>query len=215
MLTARPASSMTAREPSDERDREGQNPYREDVRVTGEDGNPYTAPLSRPASDAFAKHYNLATRGDRLGGVIIDWLFGVACLVPGFVVAALSDSTNNPSLEPVAGLLVFIGMIAPAAIQWTLITRTSQSVGKRVVQTRIIQLDGSPPGFLHGVFLRSWVLGLTCMCYPVGGIVYLVDALAIFGEKRQCLHDMIASTLVISDKETSANVGSPRSQPDA
>ena len=81
-----------------------------------------------------------------------------------------------------------------ASYQWYLVATTGQSLAKRWFGIKIVRLDGSLPGFVNGVLLRSWVLhALNAVCNFVG----LIDALMIFGEQSRCLHDLIAGTKVI------------------
>jgi uncharacterized RDD family membrane protein YckC len=82
---------------------------------------------------------------------------------------------------------------------------SGQSIGKKLTRIRIVRIGSREPvGFLYGVFLREWVLGLIqapsacCICLaPIPMIVSLVDACWIFGEERRCLHDLIAKTHVV------------------
>ena len=46
--------------------------------------------------------------------------------------------------------------------------------------------------------MRSWVPGFIGLIPIVGGIFPWVDALFIFGDEQQCVHDKIAGTKVIS-----------------
>ena len=55
-----------------------------------------------------------------------------------------------------------------------LITTSGQSIGKKLVKTRIIREDGSPVDFVSGVVLRAWIIGFVSMIPFVGGIVALV-----------------------------------------
>ena len=176
---------------------EGANPYRDDVPIRQ---NPYAAPLtsSELLTDAV-RRFNLASRGDRFLGMMIDWFFSVLCMVPGMICAGLADSLGSDMLSSIAGFLMLGGVAVYFGIQWYLITVRAQSVGKWAMNTRIITLQGGPPGFVTGVILRNWILGFTCLCYPIGFLITIVDGLVIFGENRQCLHDMIASTLVVKD----------------
>lgn len=179
-----------------------ENPYRD---APEEPPNPYASPHTSGSPELYfyGRKYNLASRGDRFLGALLDWVCFIAAVAPGFAVSAIANAANAQVLEPLGGLVVFGGFVAYHGIQWYLITTTAQSLGKRMMNMRIITTSGMPPGFVHGVILRNWTLGFTCICYPVGGILWLVDGLVIFTENRQCLHDLIASTLVVSEKTTS------------
>lgn len=152
--------------------------------------NPY-APPSAAVDTAWANptpalHQPLAERGTRLGAAIVD---GMLYVVP----AIFAGIGFGAELIPL-GLLGFVGIFALAIYQWYLISTTGQSLAKKWMGIRIVMEDGSPVDFVHGVLLRSWVIGVANQIIPFFG---LVDALMIFGEQRRCLHDHIASTKVI------------------
>lgn len=153
--------------------------------------NPYAPPSSQAelyAMPSFdASEVPLAERGTRLGASIIDGLLMAACAgLPAAIGAAASMEAA------IAGGVV--GYLAIAIYQWYLISTTGQSLAKKWMGIRVVKLDGSLPGFLHGVVLRVWVIGFIA---GLVGFVGLIDALLIFGDERRCLHDYIASTKVV------------------
>lgn len=162
--------------------------------------NPYappTASVDQAAATADEQDYVLASRGARFLGAFLDNLVLVALLIPTFF---LFDPPRivgggNPLLQIYTTMavpfLIYVG------IQWTLIATSGQSIGKKILGTKIVRLDGSPCGFVHGVILRSWIIGALGMIPYIGSIVGLVNALMIFGEEKRCGHDMIAGTRVI------------------
>lgn len=86
------------------------------------------------------------------------------------------------------------GLLAVSAVQWWLVVRDGQSVGKRWLDIRIVRTNGTLPGFYYGIAVRSWlplVLGLTC------GLFRLVDLLSILRQDRRTLHDHLAGTRVV------------------
>ena len=159
--------------------------------------NPYAAPAETASGGIdYAQQHNLASRPLRLAGEIIDWaLYGLST-IPAVGVFGYADAQNNDALSGIGALLLFGGLILVGLVNWILISVSGQSLAKRLLGMRIVKTDGQLPGFLHGVLLRSWVLSLICACYPIGIIVYVIDGLFVFGVKRQCLHDLIANTLV-------------------
>jgi uncharacterized RDD family membrane protein YckC len=104
--------------------------------------------------------------------------------------------------------------LLPTAVQWALIARSGQSLGKKAVGTVIVTTEGSTAGFLHGVLLRDapWLaLGFvnralmsfassatfaTAFGYGVMALA-VVDCIFIFRSDRRCVHDHIASTNVV------------------
>ena len=139
----------------------------------------------------------LADRDQRLMAAITDGLLLIVSVAAGLAIA--SQFMAMDLADPDAGLRVqvaaLISSIPMNVLQWYLITKSGQTIGKKMQRIQIARMDGKPVGFVHGVALRSWVLGavrfiVTCM--PI------LDCLYIFREDRRCLHDLIADTQVIA-----------------
>jgi uncharacterized RDD family membrane protein YckC len=136
-----------------------------------------------PAADIAARG-DLAGRWTRLGAVLID----VVLLYCPIVVWQASS-------PEAAGVLIGLWWLIVLIVQVVLLTRSGQTVGKRLVGIRIVNKDtGQNGGFVPNVLLRGLVNGLLNVI-PLYG---LVDALFIFREDRRCLHDLIANTIVVS-----------------
>lgn len=168
--------------------------------------NPYAAPAPS-ASEQFL-HTQIASRGLRLGGFMLDGLFGLLAFSPGFVAVAIGESSRSSAGEEalaiLAALLMLTFICALVGVNWYFISTRGQSLGKMVVGTRIARKeDLGMPGFVRGVILRAWVpgflMGLPC---GLGFIFFLVDSLWITSEDAQCLHDLIANTVVIYADES-------------
>ena len=83
-------------------------------------------------------------------------------------------------------------------LQIYLLCTRSQSVGKICMGTLIVdQRTGKRAGAVSCVLLRFFLHGVITSIPNVGSIYALVDALFIFRQDRRCLHDMIASTVVV------------------
>jgi uncharacterized RDD family membrane protein YckC len=97
------------------------------------------------------------------------------------------------------GIGVSVLMVLAFSIyQWYLIATTGQTLAKRWLGIMIVRTDGSPCGFVNGVLLRNWVIYVLLSFLPfVNYLVWLIDALMIFGDERRCLHDHIAGTRVV------------------
>lgn len=179
-------------------DQTSDNPYRQDP------ANPYQMRTQFPATTEWTGPGQLAPLSDRFIGVVIDYAFAIICVIPGFVLVGVGDNANNEIVQQIGAAILFVGLLAQVITQWVLISTRGQSVGKIVMKTRIVTLSGAAPGFMHGVVLRIILFGLlttpACICYPLYVIAPVVDGLFILGERRQCLHDMVASTYVVSDK---------------
>ena len=164
--------------------------------------NPYAPPraIVRDIADPSALAIP-AERGTRLGASILDGIvFGAMVYVPmlfgaivsGATAGAIGESSSNPMA--VVGLVVAaIGFIVWCWLTITYMVRNGQSIGKKLVGIKVVRTDGSPASLGRLIWLRNVVNGLISIV-PLYGFV---DALFIFGESRQCLHDKIADTVVL------------------
>ncbi len=82
----------------------------------------------------------------------------------------------------------------PIALYAWMVTKSGQTPGKKFCKIRIVTSDTKQlPGFVKGVLIRSWA---SQVLYSIP-LVGLIGVLMIFGSKRQCLHDVMAGTIVV------------------
>lgn len=167
--------------------------------------NPFLAATNAATN---SKPPELAGRGRRLSAVVIDgFIVAVAC-APGLVWLVSSLGDLHPGSEhstpadilPLIGaplLVVLLPLLALLIYQTWLLSVRGQTIGKRLLDIRIIRMNGDNPGFVHAVLLRSFVMQLLGAIPIVGGIIALVDPLLIFRADRRCLHDLLADTQVV------------------
>jgi uncharacterized RDD family membrane protein YckC len=166
------------------------------------DDNPFAASDANPfrATDPWADSDDLellkADRGQCFIGALVDGFLPLVLVVPAVGGAILVGS--NLDADAMEGLfyLAYLGSMLPfSLLNWYLIVTRGQTLGKMAVGTRIVTEDGAPVDFVKGVILRNWVIAfINGLC----GIASLIDALMIFGETKQCGHDMIAKTIVVN-----------------
>ncbi len=123
----------------------------------------------------------LAGRGERLAAAIVD---GIALL---FVLYGF------PLIGTGFGFTFFM-LLCLAGIQIYLLTTSGQTIGKKLLNIRIVKYDDeSDGGFVTNVLLRGVVNGV------IGIVPFyaIVDVLFIFRDDQRCIHDLIASTKVI------------------
>lgn len=158
------------------------------------------APPSAEVADVSARgEGQLAGRGARLGGAIID---GLILLGLWWLVSVLTPwNIFSPKMAE-AGFLALIGMqllglLLFAIVNGYLLMTRGQTIGKKLLGMRIVRPNGSAatPGRIIGLrYAVGWLLS----ALPVFGMVYaLVDCLMIFRTDRRCLHDLIADTIVV------------------
>jgi uncharacterized RDD family membrane protein YckC len=141
----------------------------------------------------------LAGRGARAWAATIDGLIGIVLALPligsGLYVYFRHQPANG--LLGAAGLVTSIAFIVWAIITIRFVRQNGQSIGKRMMDIKVVRNDGSPASLGRIFWLRNVVASLPG-AIPYAGYIYrLVDILLIFGEQRRCVHDRIADTIVI------------------
>jgi uncharacterized RDD family membrane protein YckC len=140
----------------------------------------------------------LASLGARFNGHLLDvMLFGVP-LVP-LLLGQILDPRGGALfwILCAAGVLGILGVFG-LNLYW--LRQSGQSIGKRVLRTRIVMLDGSPAPLWRIVFLRMLPLGVAAAglsLVPPGNLAILIDGAVIFGNERRCIHDYLAGTKVV------------------
>ena len=164
--------------------------------------NPYAPPQAvvRDIADPSALTAP-AGRGIRLGATTLDSIiFAAMVYAPvllasaggGAMAAAGSEGSSNVMLAAGSGLAV-VGFTVWCWLTITYVSRNGQSIGKKLLGIKVVRSDGSPVSLGRLFWLRNVVNGLFSLI-PLYGFA---DAISIFGESRQCLHDRIAGTIVL------------------
>lgn len=161
--------------------------------------NPYQAPdahIQVPAETAG----ELASRGSRFGAAMIDGIISLIFVVPlmlVFGIWAAMTAGQEPSLSAMTGYVVS-AMTAYLLINGYLLHSRGQSVGKKLMGIRIVDMQGNNPGLVKLFFVRYVAMSLVWMLPLVGGLLGLIDVLMIFKGDRRCGHDMVAGTQVVN-----------------
>jgi uncharacterized RDD family membrane protein YckC len=171
---------------------------------SGASSNPYLAPKATVADVVAAPGENvLAGRLTRLGASIIDGLiqFLVVLLImsPIFSNRGFEGITvwmrENPFLSPV--LSAVIGFAVYSAVNFHLLRKNSQTIGKYLCGIKIVRSDGSTADVQRILFYRYLPVVIASQVPVIGGLIVFIDPLFSFRESRKCLHDEIADTIVI------------------
>src|SRR5262245_27073920 len=164
--------------------------------------NPYAPPRAAVRDIADPNERAVpADRGTRLGAAILDGIiFAGLVYVPlfagtiiGSIVGRASGGENAAAALGVGGLLTLVGFIIWCWLTIRFVKANGQSIAKRILGIKVVRSDGSPASLGRVFWLRNIVNALISII-PLYGPV---DALFIFGESRQCLHDKIADTVVV------------------
>ena len=172
--------------------------------------NAYAPPKANVADVSPGDELTLASRLARLGaaildGIIIGALVYTPLVVSGAMGAAMAEimRSQNPmafwgvffSGAGAVSLLLFIGW---AVITFRLVAANGQTIAKKLVGIKVVRSDGSRATVGRIFWLRNVVNTLISMIPLIGSFYALIDSLFIFTERKQCLHDKIADTIVVN-----------------
>jgi uncharacterized RDD family membrane protein YckC len=157
------------------------------------------APPTAAVADVSDGGVALAGRGTRLAAAIIDGSILLALLwLAGKVTPwnVFDEGMADAGFLKLVGMQVMAIALYMLVNGWLLASR-GQTVGKLALGLRIVRSDGSQADALRLIGVRYALCWLAAAIPFAGNIFSLVDALAIFRESRQCLHDTIADTIVV------------------
>jgi uncharacterized RDD family membrane protein YckC len=178
--------------------------------------NPYQSPnnsagvssISKPGAATTENH--AASRWLRLFAAMIDGWILTASRAPSLIIFAM-EPRNYKAAYSWDEIVKAAQGISPSyaewaifwsvnVVQWTLIANTGQSIGKRLLGTRIVRTeDDCNAGLLRAVILRHWLpLAIIYVAPPAIGLAfYYIDVCWIFLLPSRCLHDIFSGTRVI------------------
>jgi uncharacterized RDD family membrane protein YckC len=164
--------------------------------------NPY-APPRAAVLDIADPHASAvpADRGTRLGATMLDGIIFAVMVWAPFTMAAMAGGAAGRvtgggtagAILVVCVVVALVGFIAWCWLTIKYVKRNGQSIAKKLLAVKVVRTDGSAVSLGRVFWLRNIVNGLISIV-PLYG---LVDALFIFGESRQCLHDKLADTVVV------------------
>ncbi len=135
----------------------------------------------------------LASRGERFAGAVIDMVIAFMSLIPLVLIAG-----DRMQQDPLKGMLIGLGWSVAVMIVvhgYTLINY-SQSIGKYFLNIRIEDMEGNRSTFTNILAARFMPITVLTMIPLIGFVIYLVDIFLIFRTDKRCLHDLIAGTRV-------------------
>ncbi|MEA2828116.1 MAG: hypothetical protein QOG43_2555 [Actinomycetota bacterium] len=152
-----------------------------------------------PSSDPWSGGGNqgpsgppLASWGQRLGAYLVDGLIGGGIVVVGVILGAVLGTVSDALgvFFVVVGILAGLGFVV-----WNLIQQgqTGQTVGKKMLDIRLVRLDGqTPPGI--GLSFGRYLLHV----FIDSAICYLGFLWPLWDQKRQTFADKIVNTVVVT-----------------
>jgi uncharacterized RDD family membrane protein YckC len=133
-----------------------------------------------------------ASRTGRLAAAIID---NALLYLPFVFLYSFLISSFDSDIGKFIALLLAVIIMEFAIVGFNIyfLVKNGQTIGKKLLHIKIVNLDGSKTSFSTLIFLRGLLTGILA----VVPLFSIVDACFIFREDRRTLHDMIAGTIVV------------------
>lgn len=156
--------------------------------------NPYQAPQASVYEPLSASHgeLELADPGARLLAQLINAFGAVVMMGVGIVPFFTLGQGETPGCGHF--VLIAIMLLVWISWNWSWLAKYDQSVGKRMMNIRVVRSSGERASMGRLVGLRYLVGSLVLGQIPFYGIV---DALFVFRDDRRCVHDHVADTIVV------------------
>ena len=137
--------------------------------------------------------YPLASLSDRYSGAIIDNIIIFTTVIATALLLSALDINYDDR-----GWIFFAFAVIPASLYTLLaeILMDGQTIGKSIMQLKVVRLDGSRVGVVH--YLIRWIFRLLDISLTLGGAAVLS---IIIGGKGQRIGDIAAGTTVVSAKQ--------------
>jgi len=145
------------------------------------------------------KNDELASRWARLGASLIDFGVWTLTIAVAFAPMYVQYSTSPEALS----VFSIITVITVLYINLSLIYKHGQTIGKKMLDIAIVDMEGRQATFRRIVFFRSIPITLLTAIPFLGSIITVINGLMIFKGDKRCMHDLIADTQVINAKAPS------------
>jgi uncharacterized RDD family membrane protein YckC len=144
-------------------------------------------------------NHKMASRWKRLSGSLIDSIAAMTILLPVIFFTGLFKQIEQGLQMSTSQYLFFfiLGWVVFMALNGYLLSNSGQTIGKYVVNTRIVDQDGNIPPFGKLLVYRYLFMGVVAQIPIIGAIAQLANISFIFSPQKRCLHDHIAGTFVV------------------
>ena len=162
--------------------------------------NPYAPPQAEVRDTVAHDETELAGRGSRLGAAILDTIIGGIAAAPMLIGADFQAMQAGDYMNAFSGAGTGIAVIAVLiliGVTIYLVRKNGQTIGKKILGIKVVRSDFSPASLGRIFWLRNVVNAIPGVIPFVGNFYGIVDHLFVFGERRQCVHDKIADTVVV------------------
>lgn len=164
------------------------------------DENIYAPPLAElEVPGEISGEHILASRWARLWGSLIDGIIAMVFIFPTMFLTGYWEKAmagNVPFFDTI--LLAAFGNLMFVVLHGYLLAKHGQTIGKRLVGTRIVSVSSNKILPFWKVFLVRYLPVSVAANIPlISQFLVIIDALFIFRKSKRCAHDLIAGTKVI------------------
>jgi uncharacterized RDD family membrane protein YckC/phage FluMu protein Com len=153
-----------------------------------------------------SSEYSLASPWKRLAGAFGDYIAGILLLAPGFlatgfVIAERMKHPRDPwpSSYAVSVCVLVLGFVLLAGLNAFMYATRSQSLGKWMAGTQVLNYDtDEPAGLVRGFLCRGFISGFFYLIPTIGQVYFVADQAFVLADEHRCLHDRIAGTYVVN-----------------
>ncbi len=141
----------------------------------------------------------LATRWQRLGASMIDALCILPVTIPVMYFTGGFEGISE-GLEPSAiytFIVGLLGLLVFTTLNYKLLISNGQTIGKKVIGIKIVDLDGELPLAKSHIVKRYAFFYLPSYIPVIGQFISTINILFVFSKSKRCLHDRIAGTRVV------------------
>lgn len=145
----------------------------------------------------------VATFFDLILVFVIDMamLYIIGQLFSESLLSFLIGQTKEVSIALLVSIMLFSllgGIVIYTLLNFRLLKHDGQTIGKKLLGIRIVDLQGRPYPWTH-IIIKRFVPFWSVMFIPyIGELLFLVNVLPIFMPHRRCLHDWIARSQVVT-----------------
>lgn len=145
----------------------------------------------------------LASKWKRLFAAIIDGVIGILVALPFWMLTGFWEMITSGNEPPFQYTLLggVYGFVAFLVVHGYLLKKSGQTVGKKLLGTKITDMEGNLPEFGPLVVKRYLPISAVSIIPMVGPLLSLIDILFIFRQDRRCVHDLIAGTQVLEERQ--------------
>jgi len=141
----------------------------------------------------------LASRWTRLWASLLDSLIMMLFIMPAmFLTGGFEGLTEG--VQPSIAYTLAIGLLGLAVfivINGKLLVSSGQTIGKKLLNIKIVDLEGGLPELKKHLIKRYAVYFIPGQIPVVGQLFTIINVLFIFGKEKRCVHDLAANTKVV------------------